>query len=106
MEEGEDIASYFEKVDNIVNKIRELRGTLSDEDVINKNLMTLLLSYSDKISTIEEIYDPKKFTREQLFGILTAFEVRKFGKDKDNLETMFKAFEGILDDDEISDEVE
>lgn len=53
MEEGEDIVSYFEKVDSIVNEIRELGGTLNDEDVIDKILMTLSVRYSDKISAIE-----------------------------------------------------
>lgn len=83
MEEGEDTVRYFEKVDTTVNDIRELRGTLNDEDVIDKIQMTLSVSYSDKISTIEETYDPKKFTRDQLSCTPTAFKVRKFGKDKD-----------------------
>lgn len=62
MEGGEDIVIYFEKVDIAVNAIRELEGTLSGEDVIEKISMTLPVSYSDKISAIEETYDPKKFT--------------------------------------------
>lgn len=74
MEEGQDIVSYFEKVDTTLNEIRELRGTLSDEDVIDKILMTLPVRYNYKISEIEETYNPKKFTKEQLFGTLTAFE--------------------------------
>lgn len=75
--------SNFEKFYTSVNEIREIRGNLSDEDVIDKIPITLLVSYSDKISAIEETYDPKKFTRGQIFGTLTAFEVRKFGEDKD-----------------------
>lgn len=100
MEEGEDIVSYFGKVDTVVNDIKELRGTLRDEDFIDKILMTLPVSYSDKIFAIEETYDPKKFTQEKLFGTLIVFEVRKFGKDKDKLESAFKASKGSLDDDE------
>ncbi|XP_059068363.1 uncharacterized protein LOC131858901 [Cryptomeria japonica] len=104
--EGEDIVSYFEKFYTTVNEIRELRGTLSDEDVIDKILMTLPVSYNDKNSMIEETYDPKKFNKEQLFGSLTAFKVRIFGKDKDKSETAFKAFEDSLNDEESLDEVE
>lgn len=98
--------SYFEKVETAVNKIRELRGTLSDKDVIDKILMTLPINYSDKISTIEETYDPKKLTTKQLLGTLTAFEVRKFRKDKDKLKIAFKAFEDSSDDEETLDGVE
>lgn len=103
MEEGEDIVSYFEKVDNTVN---EIRGTMDDEDVIEKILMTILVSYNDKILVIEETYDPKKFTKEDLFGILIAFEVRKFGKDKYKSETAIKEFEGGPYDEERSNEME
>lgn len=91
MEEGEYITSYFQKVDSIVNKIRELGGTLTDEDIIEKILMSLPKIYSDKISAIEETYDLKKFTKEKLYGTLSAFEMRKFGKDKDKYESTFKA---------------
>lgn len=45
-------------------------------------------------------------TREQLFGTLTAFEVRKFGKDKDKSEIAFKASEDGLDDEERMQEME
>lgn len=99
MEEGEDILST-------VNEIRELRGTLNDEDVIDKILMRLVVRFSDKISDIEETYDPNKFTREQCLGTLTTFEVRKCGKDKDKSETTFKDFEDGSDDEESSDEME
>lgn len=88
MEEGEDIASYFQRVDNAVNEVKNQGGTLIDEYVMEKILMTLPESYNDKISAIEEVYDP---TREQLFGTLTAFEMRKFGKEKEKSETTFKA---------------
>lgn len=47
----------------MVNEIGELGGTLLDEDIIKKILMSLLESYSNKISTIEENYDLKKFTK-------------------------------------------
>lgn len=108
MEEGEGIVSYFQKVDSVVNEIKDIGGVLDEKDVIQKITRTLPESYSDKISVIEETYDPTKFTREQLFDTLTAFETRKFGRDKAKPETTFKASK-VADedsDDESLDEME
>lgn len=67
--------------------------------------MSLLESYSDKILTIEETYDLKKFTLEKIYGTLSTFEIRNFGKDKAKIEFAFKAFKEDLKDG-ISDEME
>lgn len=68
--------------------------------------MTLPVSYSDKTSAIEETYDQKKFTREQLFGTLTAFEERNFGNEKEKLKEAFKAIEDNPNDINRPDEME
>ncbi|GLJ44625.1 hypothetical protein SUGI_0937950 [Cryptomeria japonica] len=67
MEEVEDITSYFHKVHSAVNEIKELGSTLTDENIIEKILMSLPESYT--------------------------FKIRKFGKDKVKTESTFKAFE-------------
>lgn len=105
MKDREDITSYFQKVDNVVNEIKELGDTLIDEDIFDKILMYLPERYSDKISKIEETYDLKKFTREQLYGTLFAFEIRKFGKDRAKYESTFSASKEDLED-EILDKLE
>lgn len=107
MEEGEDITSYFQKFDSVVDEIRYIGGTLDDKDVIENIMRTLLECWSDNISAIEETYDPSKSTREQLYGALTAFEMRKFGKDKERTETTFKATKSSDEDsnDESLDEM-
>lgn len=92
MEEGEDTKIYFQRVDSVLNEIREIGGTLNDEDIMEKILMTIPERYNDQISSIEEVYDLKN-TREQLYGTLTTFEMRKFGKDKVKFETTFKVAE-------------
>lgn len=88
--EGERVVRYFQKVDNVENEIKYLGGVLDEKDVIQNIMRTLPKSYTNKISTIGETYDPTKFTREQLLGTLTTFEMRKFGRDKSKLETTFK----------------
>lgn len=105
IDEGEDIASYFQRVDLVANEDRNQGGTLENEDIIENILMTLLESYNDKDLFIEEVYDPKKFTKEQLFGTLTAFEMRKFGKKEEKIESTFKATK-IEDDTNSDDSVE
>ena len=80
MEDGEEFTSFFQRVELVANEVRNQVGKLSDEDIIEKILITLPDCYSDKILVIEEMYDPKKYTKEQLFGTLTTFEMRKFQK--------------------------
>lgn len=53
--------------------------------------MSLLKTYTEKISSIEETYDPNKFTKEEIYGRLSAFEMKKFGKSKKKSESSFKA---------------
>lgn len=90
-----------------MNEVKNQGGTLTDEDVMENILMTLPESYSGKIFSIEKVYDSKKFTREQLFGTLTAFEMRKFGKEKEKSKTSFKSTKVEDDlDDESSEELE
>lgn len=56
-----------------MNETRDLGGVLDDNDVIQNIMRTLPKWYNDKISAIENTYDPSKFTREQLHGTLKAF---------------------------------
>lgn len=49
MEEGEDIISYFQRVKIVVNEVKNQRGTIIDEDFMEKILRTLPNSYRDKI---------------------------------------------------------
>lgn len=91
--EGEDIINYFQKVDSAVNEIKELCSTLIDEDIIENILMLLPKTYNDKISVIEETYYSKKFTREHLYGTLSTFQIRKFGKGKAKSKFAFQSYE-------------
>ena len=50
--EKEDIATYFLRVDAIVNAIRGLGEELNESLVVQKVLRSLLLKYDAKVSTI------------------------------------------------------
>lgn len=86
------------------NEVKNQGGKLTDEYIIEKILITLPDCYSDKILVIEEMYDPKKYTLEQLFDTLMTFEMRKFRKEdmkEENIETKFREMK--IEDDPESD---
>jgi hypothetical protein len=57
MNEKEDIATYFLRVDEVVNSIRGLGEELDESLVVQKVLRSLLLEYDTKVSAIEETRD-------------------------------------------------
>ncbi|XP_059066273.1 uncharacterized protein LOC131857603 [Cryptomeria japonica] len=76
MKEDEDIAAYFLRVDEIVNAITALGEEVKDTLVVQKLLRTLTMKFDPKVSAIEEMKDLKTLTKDELFGILTAYEMR------------------------------
>jgi len=76
MNEEESIATYFLRVDEIINTIIGL-GEEIDETIINQNILrTLPLRFNPKISSIEEFKDLNTLAMDELLGILTAYEMR------------------------------
>jgi hypothetical protein len=90
----------------MTNEVNSYGGIISNIDVIKNVLVTLPNKYSDKVSIIEEIYDPNTFTKEQLFGTLTTFQMRKFAKVKEKTESTFKATKAKADLDHDPNELE
>ena len=62
MNEKEDIATYFLRVDEVVNAIIGLGEDLNESLVVQKVLRPLLLKYDAKVSSIEETRDLTKMT--------------------------------------------
>jgi hypothetical protein len=54
MKEGEDIASYFLRVDEIVNTIRGLGQKIENFVNVQKIIRSLLMIFDPKISSLEE----------------------------------------------------
>ncbi|XP_059068920.1 uncharacterized protein LOC131859326 [Cryptomeria japonica] len=80
MKEDEDIAAYFLRVDEIVNAIIALGEEVEDTLLDRKLLRTLTMKFDPKVSAIEEMKDLKTLTKDELFGILTAYEMRREDK--------------------------
>ena len=76
MKEEENIFGNLERVDEIVNAIRGLGETLEDKDMVYKVLRTLPMVYNPKVSTLEERQYTEKITLDELYGILTSYELR------------------------------
>jgi hypothetical protein len=105
MDEKEDIATYFIRVDEVVNAIRGLGEELNESLVVQKVLISLLLKYDAKVSAIEENRDLTKMTMDELHGSLIAYGMR-IGTESDqpNNEAAFKAINKTKDKDNDLDE--
>jgi hypothetical protein len=76
MNEKEDIATYFLRVDEVVNVIRGSGEEIGESLVVQFFLISLLLKYDAKVSSIEETRDLTKMTMDELHGSLMAYEMR------------------------------
>ncbi|GLJ31040.1 hypothetical protein SUGI_0621110 [Cryptomeria japonica] len=72
----EKIADYLQRIDETTNTIRGLREEVKDEVVVKKVIISLACKYDTKVSAIEEAKDLKTFTMDDLYGSLTAYEMR------------------------------
>jgi hypothetical protein len=105
MNEKENIATYFLRVDEVVNAIKGLGEELNESLAIKKLLRSLLLKYDAKVSTIEETRDLTKMTMDELHGSLIAYEMRTGTEsDQPNNESAFKAIKKTKDKDNNLDE--
>jgi hypothetical protein len=105
MGEKEYIATYFLRVDKVVNVIRGLGEEINESLVVQKVLISLLLKYDAKVSTVEETRDLTKMTMDELHGSLIAYKMRT-GTESDhpNNEEAFKSINKTKDKDNDLDE--
>ena len=82
MHSDESITSYFLRVDEIVNHMRNLGEEIKKVTIVEKNLRSLSFKVESKVSVTEEKQDLQSVTIVQLHGILTDFEMRKGGPSK------------------------
>jgi hypothetical protein len=75
MKDEKNISEYFERVDNIINSIRGLGVEVSDNELIEKILRTLPILYNPKVSALEDRDNLDKLTMDELYGILTTYEL-------------------------------
>ena len=79
MHNDESIASYFLRIDEVVNCMKNLGEEIKEVTLVEKVLRSLSAKFESKVSAIEEKQDLQTITMTQLHGILTTFEMRKGG---------------------------
>ena len=97
MKEEENISKYLERVDEVVNAIWALGETIEDIDIVDKVLRTLPMVYNPKVSTLEDRQDTDKITLDELYGILTAYELRIGWENPSKEEAAFKVLNNPKD---------
>jgi hypothetical protein len=73
MDEKEYIATYFLRVDEVVNAIRKISEDLNESLVVQKVLRSLLLKYDTKVSSNKETRDLTKMIMDELHGSLIEY---------------------------------
>jgi hypothetical protein len=76
MKEDENIATYFLRVDEIVNAIIGLGEEIEESIIVQKVLRSLPMIFDPKISTLEERPELNSISMDKLHGISIAYEMR------------------------------
>jgi hypothetical protein len=76
MKKDEDIATYFLRVDEIVNAIIGLGEEIEEYVIVQKVIISLPMRFNPKISTLEERSDLNSISMDELHGIFIAYEMR------------------------------
>jgi hypothetical protein len=79
MNNEESIANFFLRLDDIVNRMRNLGETITESTLVEIFLRSLTAKFESKVSALEEKQDLQNLTVVQLHGILTAYEMRRGG---------------------------
>eukprot|EP00253_Pinus_taeda_P013415 PITA_13415 len=92
MREDEDIAAYFQHVDETTNTLEGLGEPVETKIVVQKILKTLPTRFNPKVSFLEDRLNLTNLSVDELHGILTAYEMRIEEEDgTSHLETTFAA---------------
>eukprot|EP00253_Pinus_taeda_P005994 PITA_05994 len=90
MHNDESVPSYFLRIDEILNCMKNLGEEIKEVVLVEKVLRSLSPKFDSNVSAIEEKQNLQSLTMSQLHGILTAYEMRK-GGPLDRREAAFKA---------------
>ena len=76
MKEDKNIATYFQHVDEITNTPEGLGEPVDKKTIIRKILRTLPGRFNPKVSVLEYSANLDKISKEELHGVLIAYEMR------------------------------
>eukprot|EP00253_Pinus_taeda_P029264 PITA_29264 len=90
MHSDESVANYFLRIDEIVNRMKNLGEEIKEVTLVENVLRSLSSKFESKVSTIGKKENLQSITMSQLHGILIYFEMRK-GGPSNRREATFKA---------------
>ena len=76
MKEDCNIAAYFQYIDEITNTLEGLGEPFDEKTIIWKILRTLPGRFNPKVSVLEYSANLDKLSKEELHGVLIAYEMR------------------------------
>lgn len=77
MKETKHVKDYIDRVIKIVNQFRLLGKELSEKNIVEKVMVTLLKRFEAKISSFEDSWDISQLTPTDLTNSLQAVEQKK-----------------------------
>src|ERR1700732_789713 len=111
MKEGEDIKTFNTRLSSIVNPLKDLVKSFSDEKLVKKVLRSLSRRWEQKITSLSDCKDLSNFKFDDLIGNLLTHEMRFSDKVDDSTprrrqELALRHSDNIESSDESGDEVE
>ena len=91
MEESEDVATYFLRIDEVVNTMRGLGEIVENAIIVQQVLRSLPVIFDPKISALEEKTYIATLLMDELQGILTTYEMRTSNEYPPKKEAAFNA---------------
>lgn len=93
MIEGENITQYGHRIKEVVGGIKSAGGTLEEDTIVSKMLISLLPTYAIIVSAIQELRSvtKDKVTIDSLISKLTAFDLNSFDNSIPKTKYSFKA---------------
>jgi hypothetical protein len=91
MKELETIKDYFDRLLDIINKVRLLGTNFSDSRIVQKILVTVPEKFEATISSIENSKDVSSITLAELLNALQAQEQRRLMRQAGSVEGVFFA---------------
>ncbi|XP_044473243.1 uncharacterized protein LOC123201750 [Mangifera indica] len=86
MKEAETVKEYADRVLKVVNQIRLMGETLSNQRVVEKILVTVPERYEAKISSLEDSKDFSELTLSEVLNALKAQDQRRALRQEDSTE--------------------
>ena len=76
MKEDNNIVAYFQHIDEITNTLEGLGKPVDEKTIIRMILRTLPGRFNPKVSVLEKTENLEKISKEELHGVLIAYEMR------------------------------